>query len=177
MAQESIGRDAVALGQHDEIAADHITSSDALAVAVTDHEGAWAGEVTEGFQRVLRPPLLNDRDGHDHEHEPQQHQGVGWLPEEEVRDPGGDQHEEHRLTNHLKNDREQVSLLLQRDLVRSFRLQAQQGFSGVKANEVLEIEDSTNGMRSGRRRRSRGFAQVAARLDVLGVMFGKSFRG
>ena len=140
MPEQTVGRDAIAFGEDHEIAAHNLTPRDAPAFAVTDHEGARAREIAERLERMLRASCLDDRDRHDDEHEAEQHQRVGRLPEEEVHDARRDEHEEHGLAHHLEDDGEQVALLLRRKLVRSVLLQTSLGIRLVKTDKVFDLE-------------------------------------
>ena len=118
--------------EDDEVAAHHLAPGDAPMHAVADDERARARQVAQRLERSLGAPLLDDGDGHDHEHEAEQHQRVGRLAHEEVEAPGGDEHEEHRLAGDLEGDGQQAPLLLGRQLVRAFCLQAARASSSLR---------------------------------------------
>jgi hypothetical protein len=123
-AQPTVRGDAVSLGEDDEVASHHVAPCDATMRAIADDEGPGARQIAQRLQRPLRAPLLDDGDRHDHEHEAEEHQGVGWLAHEEVQAPRGYQHDEHGLASDFQADREQAPFLLGGQLVRSILLQA-----------------------------------------------------
>jgi len=162
--EQTVSRDAIAFGEDHEISRYNLTPRDAPALAVTDHEGARAREIAERLERMLRASCLNDRDRHHDEHEAEQHQRVGWLPEKKVHNARRDQHEEHGLAHHLEDDREQVALLLRKKLVRSVLLQTSLGIRLVKTDKVFELE------RVGHKRNTRGNRQaIAWRVAHIGA--------
>jgi len=140
LAEQPVGRDAIPFGEDHEISSYNLTPRDAPALAVTDHESARAREIAERLERMLRASCLNDRDCHHYEHEAEQHQRVGWLPEEKVHNARRHEHEEHGLAHHLEDDGEQVALLLRRKLVRSVLLQTSLSIHLVKTDEVFDLE-------------------------------------
>ena len=71
---DGVGRDAVALGEHDEVAAHDLAARDAPPPAVADDERARARQVAQRLERPLGLPLLEERDAHDDEDEGQQQQ-------------------------------------------------------------------------------------------------------
>ncbi len=72
--------------------------------AVADHQRPRARQVAQRLQRPLGAPLLDDGDAHDDEDEAEQHQGVRRLAHGQVERARSDQHEEHRLADHLQGD-------------------------------------------------------------------------
>jgi len=46
---------------------------------------------------------------HHHKNEPQQHQSFLNLPQKEVQDAAGDEHQEHRFTDDVTGDRKNVA--------------------------------------------------------------------
>ena len=74
--QRGVGRDAVALGEDDEVAADHLAAGDAPLPPSRIDQGPGAGQVAQGVEGPLGPALLDDGDAHDHEDEARS-RGVG----------------------------------------------------------------------------------------------------
>ena len=99
---DSVRGNTVALGQHDDVAAYNVASRDSDPLAVAPHQGARARQVAQGIQRVLSAPLLYVGDADDDEDEPQQHERLGTVAEQEVERTTGEQQQEHRLLEDLE---------------------------------------------------------------------------
>lgn len=78
---------------------------------------------------VLRAPLLDDGDAHDHEDETQEHQRISRLAHGQVESAGGDQQHEHRLPGYFHGNDGNRPRLAGRQLV--WALGSQPPRSGV----------------------------------------------
>ena len=83
-AERGVSRNAVALGEDDDVAADHLAPGDAPLPAVADHQRPRAGQVAQGIERPLGPALLDDGDAHHDEDEPQEQGRVHGFAHEQV---------------------------------------------------------------------------------------------
>ena len=99
--QHGVGGNAVAFGEHDQIAARHLAAGDALARAVSDHQRAGAGEVAQCLQHALGARFLNDGDHHRHDRESEQDERFFQVSEQEVDKAAAEQEREHRFTKNL----------------------------------------------------------------------------
>ena len=149
-AQETVRRDAVALGKDDEVAPHHFAPCDAPMHAITDDEGPGARQISQRLQGSFRAPLLDDGDGHDHEHEAEQHQGIGRLAHEEVQASRGDEHEEHGLTSNLEADGQQAPLLLRGKLVDALPFKPRAGLLLAQTRKATKV-NARRGAAAGQR--------------------------
>ena len=92
-----VGRHPVAFGQQHDVAADDFAASDALRFTVSDHQGAWAREVAQGFQRPFGAALLDEGYAHHDDDETHQHQRFVPIAERHVDRAAGHQQQEHGL--------------------------------------------------------------------------------
>ena len=74
--QDGVGRHAISFGEHEDVTAGDLAAGHAAADAFPDDQSAGAGQVAQGVQRPLRTALLDNRNRHDDEDEPQEHQCV-----------------------------------------------------------------------------------------------------
>jgi len=102
--QQGVGSDAVALAQHQQVAADHVAPGDALLGAIAHHQRARGRQVAQRLQGALRAPFLHQRDGYDHEHGAEQEQCLAPVAQRQVDAASGQQHQEHGLGEHLAHD-------------------------------------------------------------------------
>jgi hypothetical protein len=77
--EEGIGPGAVALGEHEPIAADNLVPRDTPLRAVANDERARAGEIAQRFEDALAPHLLYDGDRDRCRREDQQDQSFGEI--------------------------------------------------------------------------------------------------
>ena len=68
-------------------------------------------ERSQGVQRPLCAPFLDDGDAHDHEDEAQEQERVRELAHEQVQAATGHKQQEHGLLDHLPGDDEGVARL------------------------------------------------------------------
>ncbi len=102
--EDSIGRDAIALGEHDPIAARHLAAGDPFSLAVADHQRAWAGQVAQGLENPLCAGFLNDGDDDRQVGEDQQDQRLTPVAERQIDETAGNQQREHRLAQDFEDD-------------------------------------------------------------------------
>jgi hypothetical protein len=111
----------VALGEEDDVVAHDVLAGDAHLLSGPDHQRPGAGQVPQRLQRLLGPVLLGKGDAHDDEHEAQQEERLGGLPEDEVQQAAGQEQQEHGLLEHLEGDVEHGALPGLRQLVEALR--------------------------------------------------------
>jgi hypothetical protein len=99
--QHGVGGNAVAFGEHNQIAARHLAPGDALARAVSDHQRTGAGEVAQRFQHALGARFLNDSDRHRQDSEYEQDKRFFQISEQEVDKAAAEQECEHRFAKNL----------------------------------------------------------------------------
>ena len=121
---DGVGRDAVSLGQHHDVAASHVAAGDADPFAVTPDQGARAGQVAQSVQCVLGPLLLVVGDADDDEDESQQHQGFFAVAKDQVQCAAGEEQEEHRFLDDLEQDVDPSTFARRGQLVEPFVLEA-----------------------------------------------------
>ena len=121
--QDRVGGDAVALGQHDQIAAHHLAPGDAPLHAIANDQRAWAGQVAQRLQHALGARLLNHRDHHRHGREAQQDQRLMQAAEQQVDGAAAEQQRQHRFAHHLEGDARQRAAVGARQLVVPFHIE------------------------------------------------------
>ena len=140
--QQRVGGNAVALVQHEQIAAHHLAPGNALFLAVADHQRARGRQVAQGFERALGLAFLRQRDADDHKHKAQQEQRLAPVAQRQVDAASGQQHEKHGLGNHVPHDG-------QRGLGRAARQQVG-AFGGEAAGRLGSAQPLTRWYRRGR---------------------------
>jgi hypothetical protein len=140
-----IRRDAVALAQHQDVAAHHLTAGDAEFLAVADDEGTRRRQIAQGLQGPLGLALLGQGDADDHEDESKQEQGLRQVAQYQVDTPGDQQHEEHGLGHHLAHDGEEGLGGTAGQQVGTLRRQAALGFGLAEAGKTGGRGDSGGG--------------------------------
>ena len=101
----------VALREHDDVAAHHVATGDALPLSAADNRGAWTAEVAQRFQHPLRAGFLDDRDHHRKRCENKEDKRFLEIPEDEVDEPAAQQERQHRLAHDLENDAQRRALV------------------------------------------------------------------
>jgi hypothetical protein len=81
-----VGRYAITLLKHEQIAPRHFASRDPDPPAVPDDECARGGEVTKRLQNMFGASLLDDGDGDRKRCEGEQDQRVGQITEQQIGD-------------------------------------------------------------------------------------------
>ena len=102
--QTGIGRDPVALRQHQQVAAHHLGARNALHHPIAHHQRARAGELAQSPQRVLGAPLLVQGQRQHHQHQPEHDHALLPVAQGQVQGAGGQQQHEHRLAQGLAQD-------------------------------------------------------------------------
>ena len=74
--EDGVGRHAISLGEDEDVAAGDLAAGQTAADAFPDDQGPGAGQVAQGVQSPLRAALLDNRDRHNDENEPEEHQCV-----------------------------------------------------------------------------------------------------
>ena len=74
--EDGVGRHAISFGEDEDVTAGDLAAGYAAADASPDDKSAGAGQVAQGVQSPLRAALLDNRDRHDDEDEPKEHQCV-----------------------------------------------------------------------------------------------------
>ncbi len=67
---------AVSFSKHNRVTPDHLTSRDALFVAVADDQGPWAREIPQSVERPFGLALLVKRDPRDYKDRDEQNKRV-----------------------------------------------------------------------------------------------------
>ena len=132
--QGAVSRDAVALGNHQEVFAYHIAACDAHHGAASQRQRAGAGEVAQGVEGVVGAALLQHRDGHDDHHKAQQDQGLVRVAHCQVDAACAQQQQEHGLAHHVPGHVAQRAALADAQFVGAFFTQALGGNGRVKAS-------------------------------------------
>ena len=122
--QNGIGRNAIAFGQQQDVATDHVGAGDALRLAIAQHARTRARHVTQSGQRVFGLALLVQRQRQHHQHQAKQDHALLQIPEHQVERAGGQQQHEHRLLQRLAHDGAQAPALLAGQHVGAIILQA-----------------------------------------------------
>ena len=102
--EQGIGRNAVALAQLEQVAVHHVAPGDALRLAISDDQRAWAGEIAQGFDGALGLAFLIQGERHRHDHEAEQRQALLQVTKHHVQGPRREQQQEHRLAHGLDGD-------------------------------------------------------------------------
>ena len=110
--EASIGADAVALLEHDDVAGDEVGGGDDGDVSVADDLGVRRHELLQRLGGLLGAVLLEEADGRVEQHDAQDRDGDVdvVLPAGAGGEHGGDEDEERR---HLKHDGEQAGELVE----------------------------------------------------------------
>ena len=74
--EDSVGGHAISLGDDQDVTAGDLTPGHTATDASPDDQSARTGQVPQRIQRPLRAALLDNRDRHDDENKPEQHQCV-----------------------------------------------------------------------------------------------------
>src|SRR5262249_42885249 len=101
----SIGGDAVAFRQYQEVAAHHCAAGNAPPGSVAYDQRAWASEIAERREGALRLALLIERDPGHQEYEPQQDQRFLQITKDDVDRPARQEEEEHGFAQHIGETR------------------------------------------------------------------------
>ena len=132
-ANHRVGRDAIALGEHEKVADHDLAPGDAPLLAVADHERPRARQITQRLERTLALAFLDERDADDHEHEREQHRRFALVAQQQIDDAAGDQQQEHRLAHDVGRDREHAPRLRRGQFVGTVAREAGGCFSRGKA--------------------------------------------
>ena len=122
--ERCIGRHAVALGQHDEIATHHFPPGDAFALAVANDQRTRAGEVAKRLQHAFGAGFLHHRDQDRHGGEGEQDDGFLQVAEHQVDHAAAEEQRQHRLAQHLEDDSKRGASVRPRKLVVAVCLQS-----------------------------------------------------
>ena len=112
-----IRRYAVPFVQDDDIAANDLASRNAFLLPVPDDKGARARQIAQRIERPLGLALLVQRDAHDHEDEPEQHERFLHVAQKQIDRAAADEEQEHRLAHDARGDGEDAAPLRGRKLV------------------------------------------------------------
>jgi hypothetical protein len=133
--EHGVGRDAIALGQDDEIAANDLAPGDARALPVADHERARAAQVAQRLEHALGARFLHDRDEDGHRGERDEHDRFLQAADDQVDDAAAEQEREHGLAQHVGDDAPDGAAAAAGEFVVALGLQARLDVSGVEAAE------------------------------------------
>ena len=118
--EQGVGRDAVSLGEDQQVVPDHLPSRDSPPLPVADDQGPGAGEVAQRLQGALRLPFLVQGDPHHDEDEAEEHQRFLHVSQDEVDRAARDEQEEHRLADDAEGDCENGAPLRRGEFVVPF---------------------------------------------------------
>ena len=122
--EDGIGRYAIALCEHHEIAAHHFAPGDAPALAVANDQRPRTGEVAERFQDAFGAGLLDHRDQDGQGCEGQQDDGFFQIAQNEIDRTAAEEQRQHRLPKHLEDDAKCRPLVRARQFVVPVRLES-----------------------------------------------------
>ena len=102
--QPRVGWHPVAFGQHDQIAAHHLSPGDPQPFSAPDHQGARAGQIAQRLQHTFGPRLLHHGDADRQAGKGQQDQRLFEVAKQKIDDAPRDQQRQHRLSQDLEHD-------------------------------------------------------------------------
>jgi hypothetical protein len=100
--ERGVGGDPVSLGEHEHVAADDLSSRDAPPRPPADDQRARACEVPQGGHGALGLALLEERDADHDEHEEEEGERLREVAQEEVDPACGEEQEDRRLLQHIR---------------------------------------------------------------------------
>lgn len=98
----AIGGDAVALGEDDQVAANHLASRNSPAYPVAHDDGARAGQIAQRFERPFASRLLENGDSDRKPREACEDQRLAQIAEREINGAARDEQRQHRLAQDIE---------------------------------------------------------------------------
>ncbi len=104
MNEDGVGRHPISFGEHHDIAAHHLATSDSSALAIANDQRPGTGEVAQRLQDALGAGFLNHRDQNRQCREGKQNQRFLQVAKRQIDCAATEQQRQHGLAHDLEHD-------------------------------------------------------------------------
>ncbi len=122
--QQRVGRNAIALGDENRVAAHDLPTRDAPLDVLPDDESARARQIAQGFKDMLAPGLLHNHNHDGDRREGKQYHGITQTAEQEIDEARAQEEREHRLAENIKSNERKRPMAGPGQLVGTFVLKS-----------------------------------------------------